>query len=68
MQKPFEHSLSSDDRATFLGSLWAVIAFYAAVAFISLVLALTVSHSNATDQGPVTSGQLDPLMTGMPLP
>jgi hypothetical protein len=68
MQKSFEHSLSSDDRATFLGSLWAVIAFYAAVAFIGLVLVLTGSHSHATDQGPIASGQLDPLTTGMPLP
>jgi hypothetical protein len=68
MQKSFEHSLSSDDRATFLGSLWAVIAFYAAVAFISLVLVLTASHPGATDQGAIASSELDPLMTGMPLP
>jgi hypothetical protein len=68
MQKSLEHSLSSDERATFLGSLWAVIAFYAAVAFIGLVLVLTGSHSHATDQGSIASGQIDPLMTGMPLP
>jgi hypothetical protein len=68
MQESFEQSLSSDDRATFLGSLWAVIAFYAAVAFISLVLVLTASHSGPTDQGAIASSELDPLMTGMPLP
>jgi hypothetical protein len=68
MQKPFEQSLSSDDRATFLGSLWAVIAFYAAVAVIGVVLALTAPHSHADHQGPIASSQLDPLTNGMPLP
>jgi hypothetical protein len=68
MQKPFEDSISADDRTTFLGSLWAVIAFYAAIAFIAVVLALTIPHSRATDQGPIASSQLDQFNTGMPLP
>ena len=72
MQKPYEHTLSSEDRAAISSSIRGVVAFYAATVLVCVLLSLVSSHSRVDSPGQMSeqsaSSNIDPFAPGMPLP
>jgi hypothetical protein len=66
MQKPFKHTLSSDDRAAISSAFLATLSYCGSITLVCIVLAAASGHS--TSDGPVArSNTIPDLTTSMPL-